>query len=44
LTLDLDFDKTVASASPAENRHEWGDDRYHLNTKLSQDLRIEVGL
>ena len=44
LTLDLDFDKNVLTALPAENRNAWGDDVYHLNTKLTQDLFFEVGL
>lgn len=44
LTLDLDFDKNITYASPAENRNEWGDDAYRLNTKLSQDWEIEIGL
>ncbi len=44
LTLDLDFDKNITHADPPENRNEWGDDRYRLNTKLSQDLRVEIGL
>lgn len=44
LTVDLDFDKNVTNAVPAENRSEWGDDRYRLNTKLSQDLMFEVAL
>lgn len=44
LTLDLDFDKNVTQAVPPENRNEWGDDRYRLNTKLSQDLKLDVKL
>ncbi len=44
LTLDLDFDKNVTNAQPPENRNEWGDDRYRLNTKLSQDRKIGVSL
>ncbi len=44
LTLDLDFDKNVTDAVPAESRHEWGDDRYRLNTKLSQDMTFDVEL
>ncbi|MBI4713816.1 DUF4012 domain-containing protein [Candidatus Uhrbacteria bacterium] len=42
LTLDLDFDKNISNADPAENHSEWGDDRYRLNTKLSQDLGISI--
>lgn len=44
LTLDLDFDKNVTQAMPAENKNEWGDDHYRLNTKLSQDIQFEIGL
>lgn len=44
LTLDFDFDKNITHADPAENKNEWGDDRYRLNTKLSHDLKIEIGL
>jgi len=44
LTLDLDFDKNITHAIPSENRNEWGDDRYRLNTKLSQDMEIEIEL
>lgn len=42
LTLQLDFDKNVTNASPAENRNEWGDDTYRLNTKLDQDMNFEI--
>jgi hypothetical protein len=44
LTLDLDFDKNITHANPPENRNEWGDDQYRLNTKLSQNKRIDIGL
>lgn len=44
LTLDLDFDKNVTSASVPEDRNEWGDDAYRLHAKLSQDLEFTVGL
>ncbi len=44
LTLDLDFDKNITHAQPPENKNQWGDDRYRLNTKLSQDLTVGVGL
>ncbi len=44
LTLDLDFDKNITHAVPSENRNEWGDDRYRLNTKLSQNVEVEIGL
>ncbi len=44
LTLDLDFDKNVLSASVPEDSGEWGDDVYRLNTKVDQDLQIEIVL
>lgn len=44
LTLDLDFEREITHAVPAENRSEWGNDSYRLNTKLDQDLHFEVGL
>ncbi len=44
LTLDLDFDKNVSHASPAEAREDWGDKRYELNTILDQDKEIVVRL
>ena len=42
LTLDLDFDKNIRSATPAEVSDKWGDGSYTLNTKLDQDLKFEV--
>lgn len=44
LTLDLDFDKKVSSAMPSEAEEGWGDDTYHLNTILDQDLIFHVSL
>ncbi|MEK7615210.1 MAG: DUF4012 domain-containing protein [Patescibacteria group bacterium] len=44
LTLDLDFDKNITHAVPAESRAEWGNDSYRLNTKLDQDSRFDIGL
>lgn len=44
LTFDLDFDKNVTHATPAENPNEWGDDVYRLNTILDQDVVIDVDL
>lgn len=44
LTLTLDFDKNVTDALPAENRQQWGDDRYNLNTKLIQDMTFKISL
>lgn len=42
LTLDLDFDKNITYADPAEGGGEWGDDMYRLNTKLDQDKTFTV--
>ncbi|PJA45477.1 hypothetical protein CO174_03160 [Candidatus Uhrbacteria bacterium CG_4_9_14_3_um_filter_50_9] len=42
LTLDLDFDKNVSHADPAEGSSQWGDDTYSLNTILDQDLMFRV--
>ena len=44
LTLQLDFDKKVANAQPAEERGQWGDDLYRLNTILDQDHVFSVSL
>jgi hypothetical protein len=44
LTLHLDFDKNVTAVSVPEDRAEWGDDVYILNTKLDRDLGISVEL
>lgn len=44
LTLDLNFDKNVTHAVPGEDSDEWGDDVYHLNTILDQDLEVTVEL
>jgi hypothetical protein len=44
LTLDLDFGKTVARAHPPEDSTNWGDEVYHLNTIVDQDLEITVEL
>lgn len=44
LTVDLDFDKNVTDASVPEDRGEWGDDVYRVNTKLDQDLEFQVEL
>ena len=42
LELDLDFGENVQYAIPGEDRSEWGDSRYLLNTYLDQDLSFEV--
>lgn len=44
LTLHLDFDKEVMSANPAEEKKEWGDDVYVLNTNIDQDKIFSVEL
>jgi hypothetical protein len=44
LTLDLDFDKNVTSATPGEDENEWGNDVYSLNTYLDQDTTISISL
>ncbi|MEI6511211.1 MAG: DUF4012 domain-containing protein [Candidatus Uhrbacteria bacterium] len=43
LTLTLGFGKNVASASVPEAREDWGDQTYHLVTKLDRDLQFIVG-
>jgi len=42
LTLDLEFDKNIKSAQPAEEKKEWGDRIYRLNTDLKTDREIRV--
>ncbi len=43
LTLDLAFDKNVATATPPEAPENWGDASYTLNTILDQDRMFAVG-
>lgn len=43
LTLQLDFDKKLASASPSEDRSKWGDDAYSIQTTLDQDRSFKIG-
>jgi hypothetical protein len=43
LTLNLNFDKNIKQAAPAEEQKNWGDDVYNLQTDLSADRQIEVG-
>ncbi len=43
LTLDLDFGKNVARATPSEAQGEWGDARYRLATDLRLDRHFSVG-
>ncbi|HTK59838.1 MAG TPA: DUF4012 domain-containing protein [Candidatus Baltobacteraceae bacterium] len=44
LTLDLDFGKNVARATPPEDAKEWGDSRYRMSTDLRIDRLFSVGL
>lgn len=44
LTLDLDFDKNVESAVPAEDPGKWGNDRYEIDTDLRVDRTFMVEL
>jgi len=44
LTLNLDFDKNVTDASVPENKDQWGDDTYRLDTELDEDLKFEIEL
>ncbi len=44
LTLDLDFGKNVARATPPEPPQEWGDTRYRLSTDLRVDRGFVIGL
>ncbi len=44
LTLDLDFGKNVARATPSEPQTQWGDSHYRLSTDLRTDRQFSVGL
>jgi hypothetical protein len=44
LTLDLDFGKNVARATPPEDAKDWGDSRYRLSTDLGVDRGFVIGL
>lgn len=44
LTLDLDFGKNVARATPPEPSKEWGDSRYRISTDLNVDRGFTAGL
>ncbi|WKZ29520.1 MAG: DUF4012 domain-containing protein [Patescibacteria group bacterium] len=44
LTLDLDFGKNVARATPPESPNQWGDTHYRLSTDLRTDRQFTVGL
>lgn len=43
LTLNLNFDKKIKRALPAEEAIEWGNEIYKLQTDLKIDREIEVG-
>ncbi len=42
LTLDLDFDKKIRAADPAEDKEALGDSVYELNTNLDQSMGFAV--
>lgn len=42
LTLDLSFGKTVQSASPPEDKSQWGDDKYEYQTDSLLDREFDV--
>lgn len=42
LTLDLDFDKKVRAALPAEDSSQFGDEAYTVNTVLDQDKEFII--
>ncbi len=42
LTLDLEFDKNIKSASPPEETKYWGDNKYNLTTDLSIDREFNI--
>lgn len=42
LTLDLDFGKTVTSATPSEQEEQFGDSVYELNTIIDQDKVVTL--
>lgn len=44
LTLDLDFGKKLSNAEPAEDRSQWGDTRYRLQTELYTDRLFSISL
>lgn len=43
LQLNIDFDRAVQSASPAEPQDRWGDDSYFHRTPLLTDRQFQVG-
>ncbi len=44
LTLDLDFDTTITSATPAEKEEKWGDTVYNIDSDLLLDRIFQVKL
>lgn len=42
LTLNLDFDAPVTNATIPEDKTQWGDNVYRLNTILDQDKEIKI--
>ncbi len=42
LTLDLNFDKNIRTATPPEDRSQFGDDRYVKTIELDSDERVIV--
>ncbi len=42
LTLDLDFDKNLRAAEPSELEDQYGDQTYHVEVQLDQDLEFIV--
>ncbi|MBI4133080.1 DUF4012 domain-containing protein [Candidatus Uhrbacteria bacterium] len=42
LTLDLDFDKTLVSATPAEATEDYFDRRYRVRVSLAEDRHFQV--
>lgn len=42
LVLDLDFNRDIARATPAEDEDAWGDDVYHVETVLATDATFTV--
>lgn len=43
LTLNLDFGKRVARATPSEDPSKWGDNLYQASTDLAVDRQFEIG-
>lgn len=43
LTLDLQFDTKIQTATPGETKDKWGDTRYQYSTDLRVNREIQVG-